>query len=239
MAETEDTDTLLAILSSLLQPPIPGQDVLLDALIRANGKVEIAAKSLHLKRTSTQCGIGTSRTIKKRAATGVLDGWLTSPAAGSSQVRKKGKLTGPFIPTKGTESSQLTSPTKNTQVASRNPTPGPSKLHDSLKELVPLTEVLRPPPPTSPNVPRLSPFTLANPFMVEKHTPCTLHLGVLPPELACRLFHRMVHASKGKCFYHYTRLCDTSLAQNGARTSGGYLTGSWKVHIRLLSIAGK
>ncbi|KAH9857039.1 hypothetical protein C2E23DRAFT_865664 [Lenzites betulinus] len=32
--------------------------------------------------------------------------------------------------------------------------------------------------------------------MVSEHTPCTMHYSVLPPELACRLFYTLLHASK-------------------------------------------
>ncbi|KAF8894467.1 hypothetical protein BD779DRAFT_1609218 [Infundibulicybe gibba] len=33
-------------------------------------------------------------------------------------------------------------------------------------------------------------------MIVAKHTPCTLHLSVLPPELACKLFYTMINASR-------------------------------------------
>ncbi|EPQ58372.1 hypothetical protein GLOTRDRAFT_36273 [Gloeophyllum trabeum ATCC 11539] len=57
--------------------------------------------------------------------------------------------------------------------------------------------VLRPPPSPAKDTPRrLPPLTLANPDMVAKHTPCTLHLSVLPPELACRLFYTMLDESQ-------------------------------------------
>ncbi|XP_006458249.1 hypothetical protein AGABI2DRAFT_199713 [Agaricus bisporus var. bisporus H97] len=42
----------------------------------------------------------------------------------------------------------------------------------------------------------LPPLMLSNPSMVTEHTPCTLHLSVLPPDLACRLFYVMIGASK-------------------------------------------
>ncbi|KAF8471488.1 hypothetical protein JB92DRAFT_3086158 [Gautieria morchelliformis] len=63
----------------------------------------------------------------------------------------------------------VTKLTKGTQVASRNATPGPSKHLKSSKQLVPITDVLRPPPPASPTVPRIAPLTLSDPAMVEKH----------------------------------------------------------------------
>lgn len=178
--EDTDTEVLLAILSSLLEPPIPEQHVLLDALICADGNVEAAVKSLQSRHR-----LGAPQTVKKRAATGVLDDWVIS-SVGSSQGHKKSKLIAMSNPPKETN-----------QVAS---TAGPSIITKSSKQLVPLTDVLRPPPLTSPTLPRLTPLTLSNPTMVEKHTPCTLHLGVLPSELACRLFHCMVDASKGMRF---------------------------------------
>jgi hypothetical protein len=223
-----DTETLLAILSSLLDPPLPEQEVLLDALTRANGTVEVAAKALQLKQ-SDRAVPSASRTTKKRVATGVLDDWLTPSSAESS---KKPKRTATFTPP-----TMVTKLTKRAQAASPNAILGPSKDSESSKRLIPLTDVLRPPPPTSPTVPQLAPLTLSNPTMVEKHTPCTLHLGVLPPELACRLFHLMVNASKGEYLLLYSdTLANFSFMQNGRQTSGGCLTGSWKVHIRPLSM---
>ncbi|EFI28401.1 hypothetical protein CC1G_13935 [Coprinopsis cinerea okayama7 len=55
-------------------------------------------------------------------------------------------------------------------------------------------------PPESPSrkstVVKQPPLTLATPAMIAKHTPCTLHLSVLPPELACELFYTMLDLSK-------------------------------------------
>ncbi|EKM55474.1 uncharacterized protein PHACADRAFT_184269 [Phanerochaete carnosa HHB-10118-sp] len=44
--------------------------------------------------------------------------------------------------------------------------------------------------------PKFPPLTLTTPDMVAKHTPCTMHLSVLPPELACRLFYSMIEESE-------------------------------------------
>jgi hypothetical protein len=85
-------------------------------------------------------------------------------------------------------------------VASRNATPDTSKHPKSSKQMVPPTDILPQPHPASPTVRRLAPLTLSNPAMVEKHTLCTLHLGTLPLELACRLFYRMVNTSKSAYF---------------------------------------
>ncbi|KIM49268.1 hypothetical protein M413DRAFT_59732 [Hebeloma cylindrosporum] len=43
---------------------------------------------------------------------------------------------------------------------------------------------------------RLPPMLLGTPELVAQHTPCTLHLSILPPQLACRLFYAMIEASK-------------------------------------------
>ncbi|KAG7452801.1 uncharacterized protein BT62DRAFT_925339 [Guyanagaster necrorhizus] len=68
----------------------------------------------------------------------------------------------------------------------------------SKKPAVNLMTVLRQAPP-SPSKKPVSPppLLLSNPAMVEQHSPCTMHLSVLPHELACRLFYTMVDASRG------------------------------------------
>ncbi|KAF9001903.1 hypothetical protein BDQ17DRAFT_1203546, partial [Cyathus striatus] len=43
---------------------------------------------------------------------------------------------------------------------------------------------------------KLSPLVLSTPTLVAQHIPCTLHLSVLPSELACRLFYVMIDAAK-------------------------------------------
>ncbi|KAK0228026.1 hypothetical protein IW262DRAFT_1532124 [Armillaria fumosa] len=54
-----------------------------------------------------------------------------------------------------------------------------------------------PPSPSKKKILSSPPLLLSNPSMVSQHTPCTMHLSVLPPELACRLFYTMVDASRG------------------------------------------
>ncbi|EGN96076.1 hypothetical protein SERLA73DRAFT_124916 [Serpula lacrymans var. lacrymans S7.3] len=56
--------------------------------------------------------------------------------------------------------------------------------------------VLRQPPPSAQKVPRLPPLTLSNPSLISQHTPCTMHLSILPPELACKLFYTMIDLSQ-------------------------------------------
>jgi hypothetical protein len=70
-----DTDTLLALLSSLLPEPTPGHETLLDALIRSEGDVEAAAAFI-------------SSHKKRKRAVG-LDAWLQTPSSSSSKPRSK------------------------------------------------------------------------------------------------------------------------------------------------------
>ncbi|KAG8891221.1 hypothetical protein FRB99_003767 [Tulasnella sp. 403] len=53
-------------------------------------------------------------------------------------------------------------------------------------------EILRPPPPSPAIAPKLPPLTLGTRSLIEEHTPTTLHSSVLPPELACKLFYKML-----------------------------------------------
>jgi len=66
----------------------------------------------------------------------------------------------------------------------------------SLQEPANLMSFLRQPSPMKGAAPQLPPLLLATPELVAKHTPCTLHLSVLPPELACQLFYSMIDLSK-------------------------------------------
>ena len=206
----QDTDMLLAILASMIEPPIPEQDVLLEALINANGDVESAAASL-------RHGAPVPYLSKKRTLSGVLDNWLAPSQAESSQPKKKSRSVqsthGTMAEQRQTssnkqrtivenergESSGSTNPISNTSTSVSGlsePSTSPSK--SPSKPVISLTEVLRAPPSEPPRIPRLAPLTLANPSLVEKHTPCTLHLNVLPPELATRLFYTMANASQSK-----------------------------------------
>lgn len=85
----EDTDTLLAILASLLPEPIPSHDILLDALVRAEGDIQAASQllssnprastvSVFLSTSPSKTG-GLARGRKRKG----LDSWLqtdNSPA---------------------------------------------------------------------------------------------------------------------------------------------------------------
>lgn len=177
MDTLEDTDTLLALVSSLLKTKTqPDPAEILDALVKSNGDPTAAAQLLeHPKPVLT----------KKRKRIGDLDDWLKSPASTSitshitpkTDSKGKGKaiISGSPSPSKRTQASPSTS-----------------------KPIVDLMSVLRQPPPsTKQPIPRLPPLTLSSPSLVSQHTPCTLHLSILPPELACKLFYTMLDASEG------------------------------------------
>ena len=60
-----------------------------------------------------------------------------------------------------------------------------------------LTRLKPPSAPALPEVPaQLPPLTLGTPEMVAKHTACTLHPQVLPPELAIKLFETMINEAE-------------------------------------------
>jgi hypothetical protein len=150
-----DTDTLLALLASLLPAPAPDHDKLLNALVEVNGNVEEAARRLSRPNRGP-----------KRSRTAGLDDWL---ARGSTKVSRKERNT-----------------VDNIAHNDRSPA----------KPVVDLMPFLRQPPSVPPTLPRLPPMTLSYPSLVAQNTSCTLHLSVLPPELACRLFYTMVDASQ-------------------------------------------
>jgi len=166
-----DTETLLALVSSLTTPPIPDSPVLLDALVQSNGDVEAAVVL-----------INSNRTGRKRKLPVNLDGWLKPQTSkhhsgrGDHDVNDDGKA-----------KTASTSILAGTRPQSRQSSPS--------KPVVNLMSVLQQ-PPAGQNNPRLPPLMLPTPALVAQHTPCTLHLSVLPPELACRLFHTMIDASK-------------------------------------------
>ena len=166
----QDTDTLLALVSSLLTGHVPDSAVILDALVQSDGDVNAAARVINSQ------GKSTGKTpVKKRKRVGDLDAWLKSSKSTRDDTNSKA----------------------NSNVASRSAgSPGHSKHGSPSKPVVDLMTVLRQPPPATPSVPRLPPLTLSNPSLVAQHTPCTLHLSVLPAELACRLFYTMMDASR-------------------------------------------
>ena len=177
-----DTETLIAMVASLLTVPNPGQDVVLDTLVQCSGDIQAAAALIDAKHTK---GSSKPASAKRQIPSSDLSNWLMSPhpTPSSSKLPSLKKKRAPQQPDTG---------------------PGPLAIKDTThtpgnspgKPAVDLMSVLRPPPPSKPSVPRLPPLMLSNPAMVAQHTPCTLHLSVLPPELACELFYNMMDLSQ-------------------------------------------
>lgn len=225
-----DTETLLALVTSLLPPTLTTDtDVILEALVNSNGDVAAAARllstsenvlSMSGKSSSSAKPISTSSpsTSKRLETPGSkrkradLDGWLRSAAhqspllkhaKASDESNSSGKFTLDESKAPGEvdtehQSKDSASPSGITSLTRNKP---PSIVASSekakCKNPVDLMSVLRQPPsPQKKPIPRLSPLTLSTPALVTKHTPCTLHLAVLPPELACRLFYAMLDASR-------------------------------------------
>ena len=92
-----DTETLIALVSSLLPQYTYSQDVILDALIQSNGDVEAAAEVLQSK----------SPTKKRNHSS--LDSWLNRPAKKISTRRDSPapptSITKPYAPTTVASSS--------------------------------------------------------------------------------------------------------------------------------------
>lgn len=177
MDET-DTDTLIALVSSLLpsSQPMRSQAEIMDALIMSNGDAAVAAQSLLAE--SSQCSM-TKTTLKRKRVD--LNGWLNPR------------------PLKQKESSARKPESSTSRLATPPRNPGrqmPSPSASTSKPTVNLMDVLRQPESPRKTVQRIPPLILSNREMVAKHTPCSLHLSVLPPELACQLFYRMLDASK-------------------------------------------
>ncbi|RDB21303.1 Alpha-ketoglutarate-dependent dioxygenase alkB 3 [Hypsizygus marmoreus] len=165
MDDNHDTDTLLALVSSLLIIAPPDAVVMLDALIECNGDVAATAQLLNQAANS-----------RKRKRTN-LDSWLLK-----SPNQKPVK-----IPT----DSEHSKSDKDTAV----PSSSRASMNSQTMDLMPILRA----PPSKKNtaLPQLPPLLLSNPNLVAQNTPCTLHLSVLPPKLACRLFYAMLRASEG------------------------------------------
>jgi hypothetical protein len=188
MDGSEDTETLLALLCSLLPDNVvPTQQCLLEALLQTEGDVEMAAEIVLKQRPNSK---------RKRNAS--LDSWLTRP--GSSKGTIEPSLL-PDYPASALQSRLGSeSPNKKPRSASGASTTKKGSLPVSkpVKPVKNLLDVLRQPPTSSAaaSTPRLPPLTLSNPSLVAQHTPCTLHLGVLPSELASHLFYTMLHEAR-------------------------------------------
>ncbi|KZT68184.1 hypothetical protein DAEQUDRAFT_728231 [Daedalea quercina L-15889] len=217
-----DTETLLAMLASLLDPPIPDQAMLLDALAECDGDVEKAAKALRQRETIQPASVNGRK--RKRGAG--LDQWFGgSPTKASSSKRSskppstghinsttKADHSAPVSSSKrhifdnrgvsperlpvgssSTEGSVVTSDMVETSLPAHDASPS-KKRSVTNDEFLSLFR-----PPNSKEAPKkpalLPPLTLGTPSLVKEHTPCTYHPSILPPELACRLFYAMLDLS--------------------------------------------
>lgn len=177
-----DTETLIAMVTSLLTVPHPGQDVILDTLVQRSGDVQATAAFINSAKHTKDNSKPTS--AKRKAPSSDLSNWLVSshPTPSSSKPLSL-KMRATEQPDAG---------------------PGPPAIKDTTyipsssprKPAVDLMSVLRPPPPSKQSIPRLPPLTLSSPSKVADHTPCTLHPSVLPPQLACELFYSMMDLSQ-------------------------------------------
>ncbi|KAL5529659.1 hypothetical protein ACEPAG_5644 [Sanghuangporus baumii] len=197
---SEDTEVLLASLASLLEPDVPKQLDLLNALVDCDGDVEAAARFLLTSRHPQQTRTDSKK--RKRVDSG-LEGWLRS-ASNSPDVKR---VNGPARPEDSDGASshgRIKSPSKPARSQEgkgksneeRSLKPRSGDISESVRP-VNLMSILRAPPAEKINVYRNPPLTLANPAMVAEYTPCTLHYSILPHELACELFYTMLDAAQG------------------------------------------
>ncbi|KAI0748283.1 hypothetical protein C8Q80DRAFT_1171010 [Daedaleopsis nitida] len=188
-----DTDTMLALLSSLIHPLEVAQSTLLDALAASEGDIEAAAKSLRSEPPRKK-----RRTSSKAAG---IEAWLNGSAkhdqSSPSRARPYNASTQSHNNISHDASGSSSSVTLPKDRAADSPQKPPMKTVTQTE----LMALLRPPKssdnaPAKPQVPRHPPLTLVTPEHVAEHTPCTLHNSILPPDLACRLFYTMLHASR-------------------------------------------
>ncbi|KIO28184.1 hypothetical protein M407DRAFT_72209 [Tulasnella calospora MUT 4182] len=191
------------MLQSLLNGLEVSQTELLEALLASDGDVQAAAAFLKEEGTSS----AQSKGNRKRKRTASLTNWLQKPpstprpttsSSSKSQSKKPSKkvkvddLSDIEIDTAATP-KPVKPPTPLTAAKilsgpnlASPPTPSPSK------PIRLITDVLRPPTPSKPTLPKLPPLTLGTAALVAQHTPCTLQSSILPPELACRLFYKLL-----------------------------------------------
>ncbi|TFK42728.1 hypothetical protein BDQ12DRAFT_676712 [Crucibulum laeve] len=175
--DSNDTDTLLALVLSLLNDQIFNTDRILDALVQCDGDAVAAANMLNGKQVPLDSEVRKGK--RKRIE---LDSWL--------------KTARPNTVSNG--NSPLPPPTATLRPISK---PGSSSIRvkptsKSESKPVDLSKVLKQPPSMKKAPIGLPPLLLSSPSLVAEYTPCTLHLSVLPPELACKLFYIMVDASR-------------------------------------------
>lgn len=184
-----DTETLLVMLSSLLPESHQNldQEALLEALLECEGDVEEAAAKLTSQSSSRAAGSSNLSTKNKRKRRAGLDGWLqnnsSTPSKRVNSGDKSARARSVSVPVDDRD-RQHPSPGTSLKVKG---TGKPNSTGNAFTRLKPPSTFSTPEVP-----PQLPPLTLGTPEMVAKHTACTLHPQVLPPELAIELFETML-----------------------------------------------
>ena len=178
----DDTETLLALVSSLLERSLPNQAEILAALADCNGDVDKAAASLNNKYSREK-----GKESQKRNAG--LHGWLKDLDSVSNKSAR------PIKRARSPSPSEQISPTHVSSSNANGGSKSASTSSSSAAKVKAITNkefisMFRPPSssegPSRPCPAKHPPLTLATPELVAKHTPCTLHTSILPQELACR-----------------------------------------------------
>lgn len=189
--EEQDTELLLVMLESTLHGLDLPQDELLEALLLAGGDVELASRNLRGEGSSKSlsAGVQKKKSKRKRGLTG-LDEWLAPSKPTTSQKKPRSSATSRLH--KDREEARVSDYEGIAEVTSLPSTSKGALEGSPQKPKISLLDVLKPPPPTLSTAPKLAPMLLGTPELVAKHTPTTMHPSILPPELACRLFFRLL-----------------------------------------------
>ena len=202
MQGERDTETLLALLASLLDEQVAvntTQTTLLSALVDAEGNVELAAARLNAPGVILKTPA--ERLSGKKRKRGGLDSWIVNkrtPSVGGKALSEMGQ----------TERSDPSTSKPSSEDVIEVPADGDDDRPTRSNPVSPASHISRPPvslmsvlkqaPIEEKRKPiQLAPRTLGTPALVAEHTPCTLHYSVLSPELACRLFYVMLKEAAG------------------------------------------
>lgn len=175
-----DTDTLLAMVLSLLEPPYPETAVVLDGLVQCDGDVQATADLIAVGHSKDDMAQGVA--AKRKGCAADLTNWLSTGST-SSEVQ-------PSTKKRDRKGASAIIPSRKVIIPASSSRGSPSK--PSLNLMDPSGQILL---SNKSTIPRLPPLTLSNPTMVAQHTPCTLHHAILPPKLACELFYFMLDLS--------------------------------------------
>ena len=202
MDDCHDTEMLLALLSSMIEGPVPSQEALLQALADADGNISVAAASLQVAQMNQAPTSSSKRKrgledwiVSKRKPTEAKSGPSTSLRASfQTQETHKNVIT---VPSDGEEDLQSVKSVHISEYTQGEEADAKKSTSRHEPRPISLMSVLKQAPASPTRPPKLLPRTLGTPALVAQHTPCTMHLSVLPPELACRLFYVMLREASG------------------------------------------